>query len=118
MAQPRTPASLTRTAAALALVVVVVVIGLTMTACYQWGRASARSDLLDRSNEIASCRSSYRSDLIDGPIIDGLAAAGRGDKEGTARAAASADRGEYDRLNLLSRTDSTAFLSACQQRYG
>lgn len=118
MTIPRTPAAFSRLAALLAATVVVVVLLLSGLAVYQWGRASVGRDVERRSNEIASCRSSFRSDLIDGPIIDGLAAAGRGDKAGTAAAADAADRPEFDRLNVLSREDPGAFLDACEQRYG
>lgn len=105
-------------AAGLAAMVFVVVLCLAGLAMYQWGRASAQRDASTTSNEVQSCRASFRSDLVDGPIIDGLAAAGRGDKAGTAAAADRADRAEYDRLNVVSRTDPERFLELCKARYG
>lgn len=105
-------------AAGLLAVVLVVILGLAGLAVYQWGRASAQRDASDISNEVQSCRASFRSDLLDGPVIDGLAAVALGDGDAVAAAANRADRAEYDRLNVLSREEPDAFLRLCEAAYG
>jgi len=105
-------------AAGLVAVVLVVILCLAGLGMYQWGRAAAQRDAPNTANEIQSCRASYRSDLLDGPIIDGLEAVAVGDKAAVREAAESADRDEYDRLNVLSREDPRAFLDLCEARYG
>lgn len=109
----------TRTvAAAIAAVVVVAVLVLAGVAVYQWGRSSAQADDAARTNTLQSCRAAYRSDLIDGPTIDALAAAGLGDVEGIREAIEAADRPAYDALNLMSRERPADFLRLCEQDYG
>lgn len=105
-------------AGVLLAVVLVVILGLSGVVVYQWGRASAQRDAANISNEVQSCRASYRSDLLDGPIIDGLEAVALGDSDAVKAAADAADRPEYDRLNVLSREDPEAFLDLCEARYG
>lgn len=72
-------------------------------------RAQARSD------EIASCRSSYRIELIDVPQLRALRALARGDEAGLGQAVDEADPDRYQALSVLARTDPEAFLRECRR---
>lgn len=80
----------------------------------QWKNAAAL-DAQNRSDEIASCRSAYRIELVDAPQLDALKAIAQGDDEALADAVGRADVDRYERLNRRARLDPDGFLRACRK---
>lgn len=84
-----------------------------LSAATQWRNAGALGQA--RSDEIASCRSAYRIELVDAPQLDALKAIAEGDDEALADAVDRADVDAYERLNRLARVDPAQFLRECRE---
>lgn len=91
---------------------IMVALGL-LSAGVQWRNAQA-IDAGKRSDEIASCRSVFRLELIDAPQLETLKAIAEGDEEARDAALARADVDGYRKLNRLSITDPDRFLRECR----